>query len=233
MPRDREGARTLLPQLVFVFVLAVLLIVGLFLAVPYLFGRVEYPQGTYTLVIDGQTVLVEMDPSQEVYLIPLGDNSLEGSGGEGVAMSATPPIIPSVTPNILPSPTPNILPSAVPPTAVPSNDRCITFIDYVVQPGDTLYSISMRYVTSIELMARFGISSVNIVPGSTIRLPIGDATCCPPGWMPYAVQVGQSAFGIATQTGTTVQELQRVNGLDANYSVYAATIICVPQSGRG
>lgn len=232
MPNDREGFQTLLPQIVFVILLAIVLAVGLFLAIPYLQGRPEFPPGAYTLVADGATILVEIDPEQEVFLIPLGGGtSPEGSGGEGIVLiTATPIILPSATPNILPSATPNVLPSAIPPTAVSPSNYCITFIDYVVQTGDTLFSISMRYVTSIELMARFGISSVNIVPGNVIRLPIGDATCCPGGWEPYAVQMGQSAFGIAQQCGTTVQELQRVNGLDANYSIYAASIICVPQN---
>jgi LysM repeat protein len=231
MPTDREGYRSLLPQIVFVILLAIVLAMGLFLAIPYLQGRPEFPPGAYTTVADGATIFVEMDPEQEVFLVPLGGGtSPEGSGGQAIVLATSTPIIlpspgPSPTPNILPSATPNILPSAVPPSA-----DCITFIDYTVQQGDTLFSISMRYVTSIELMARFGISSVNIVPGNVIRLPVGNPSCCPGGWEPYAVQVGQSAFGIAQKCGTTVQELQRVNGLDANYSIYAASIICVPQN---
>lgn len=232
MPRDREGFISLLPQIVFVIILAIVLAMGLFLAIPLLQGRPEFPPGAYTTVAEGNTILVEMDPSQEVYLIPLGGGlSPEGSGGQGVALvTATPIILPSATPNFLPSPTPNILPSAPPMTPVPPANRCIMFIDYVVQPGDTLFSISNRHVTSIEMMARFGISSVTLVPGTVIRLPVGDPNCCPAGWEPYAVREGESAFSIAQKCGTTIQELQRVNGLDANYSIYAASVICVPQN---
>jgi LysM repeat protein len=233
MPRDREGLQSLLPQIVFVILMALVLAVGLFLAIPHLQGRPEFGPGLYTTVADGQTILVELDPEREVFLIPLGGGiSPEGgSGGQAIVqMTATPVILPSATPNILPSATPNILPSAVPATAVPPGNRCITFINYAVQPGDTLFSISMRYVTSIEMMARFGISSVSIVPGTTIRLPVGDPSCCPAGWEPYAVREGESAFSIAQKCGTTIQELQRVNGLDANFSIYAASVICVPQN---
>jgi LysM repeat protein len=44
------------------------------------------------------------------------------------------------------------------------------------------------------------------------------------------VREGESAFSIAQKCGTTIQELQRVNGLDANFSIYAASVICVPQN---
>lgn len=232
MPRDREGFTSLLPQIVFVVLLAIVLTLGLFLAIPYLQGRPEFPIGTYSLIADGATIVVATDPEQEVFLIPLGGGiAPEGSGGQGVAQIATTPIIiPSSTPNILPSPTPNILPSAVPATPIPPGNSCIAFTNYTVQPGDTLFSISMRYVTSIDMMARFGISSTNIVPGNVIRLPVGDPNCCPAGWKPYAVTQGESAFSIAQQCGTTIQELQRVNGLDANFSIYAASVICVPQN---
>ncbi|MEZ4517486.1 MAG: LysM peptidoglycan-binding domain-containing protein [Chloroflexota bacterium] len=230
MPRDREGFKTLLPQIVFIVIMAAVLAVGLFLAIPLLQGRPEFPPGSFLTVADGTTILVEMDPDQEVYLIPLGGGtSPEGSGGQGVAqVTPTTVVLPSATPNILPSATPNILPSAPPPTSTPSVNRCIMFIDYAVQAGDTLFSISQRYVTSIPLMARFGISSTSIVPGNVIRLPVGDPSCCTGGWQPYAVTEGESAFSIANQFGTTIQELQRMNGLDASYSVYVASVICVP-----
>lgn len=230
MPRDREGYNSVLPQIVFVIIMAIVVALGLFLAIPYLQGRPAFPPGTYELIANGQTILVEMDPEQEVFLIPLGGGTApEGSGGQGVAqVTSTPVIIPSATPNILPSATPNILPSAVPPTAVPHALDCITFIDYTVQATDTLFNLTMRYVTSIDLMARFGISAATLVPGKVIRLPIGDPTCCPGGWKPYAVTERESAFSIANQFNTTIQELQRVNGLDANFSVYAASVICVP-----
>lgn len=232
MSRDRGGIQSLLPQIIFIMILALILAVGLFLAIPYIQSRDAFGPGLYTTVAEGQTILVELDPEREVFLIPLGGGtSPEGSGGQGVVqITPTPIIIPSSTPNILPSATPNILPSAVPATPVPPGNRCITFINYPVQTGDTLFSISQRHVTSIEMMARFGISAVNIVPGTTIRLPVGDPSCCPAGWEPYAVREGESAFAIAQKCGTTIQELQRVNGLDANYSIYAASVICVPQN---
>ncbi len=130
----------------------------------------------------------------------------------------------AILPTVAPSPTPNILPSVTPgPPAV----EPVIFVSYTVQPGDTLYSISTRQDTSISLMARFGISSVNMVPGTVIQLPIGNPAYCP-GNLPYAVAEGDTAFSIAAKCGTTVQELQRINNLDANFTVYSASIICVP-----
>lgn len=225
MPSRRSGCALYLPPFLFIILVASVLAVGIFLGIPYILGQPEYPRGTYPVIIEGNRILVAADPGQEVALVPLGDGSV-GTGGQiiGQVATATPVILPTAGP----AATIPVLPT-VAPTPVPPRD-CITFIDYPVQSGDTLFSISRRYVTSIELMARFGISSASLIPGQTIRLPVGDSNCCPAGWTPYAVTEGESWSGIAQKCGVTVDTLLQGNGLGPGAPLYLASIICVPQN---
>lgn len=225
MPSKRRGCSLYLPPFLFIILVASVLAVGIFLGIPYILGQPEYPRGTFPVIIEGSQIMVVSDPTSEVMLMPVGGGS-PGTGGQTIVQipTATPVILPTAGP----APTIPILPTAA-PTAVPSRE-CVTFTNYVVQSGDTLFSISRRYVTSIPLMARFGISSTSLVPGQTIRLPIGDPNCCPAGWKPYAVTEGESWFGIAQKCGVTVDTLLQGNGLAAGATLYMASIICVPQN---
>ncbi|GIK56613.1 MAG: hypothetical protein BroJett015_22760 [Chloroflexota bacterium] len=108
----------------------------------------------------------------------------------------------------------------------PAIDRLI-FINYQVQQGDTLFRLQSNFVTSIALMARFGISASDLVVGNVLSLPVGDPNACTP-WRPYVVLRGDTAFGLSRFYGISLQELQARNGLDANYSLYETQVICVP-----
>jgi LysM repeat protein len=219
-----------LPQIVLIIIFSALIAAGIFLAVPILESRAEYPAGTFPWTVEGFNVLIQGDPNKEVYLIPLEGAAPGGTGGQIVLPTLGP--TPSPTPNILPTlgPSPTPLPPVLPTVPVgPSCANAIIFVDYVVQPGDTLYSISNRYVTSIALMARFGISSVNIVAGNTIRVPVGDPACCPAGFRPYVVMRGDTMFGIAQKCGTTITVLQQANNMGSSTSILETQILCVPQ----
>lgn len=104
----------------------------------------------------------------------------------------------------------------------------IIFIDYAIQPNDTLYKIATaRMDSSIALISRFGLSSDDIVQGSVIKLPIGNPAYCP-GRRPYAVGEGDTAYSIAQRYNTTHQNLQAINRLDANFTIRIGEILCVP-----
>lgn len=140
-----------------------------------------------------------------------------------------------------PTPVPTAVPvvaTAVPITNTPApqggqpvNNSTIPpviFESYTVQPGDTLYSItSARVATSIGLMAQHNISAEDIVAGNVIQLPKGNPDFCP-GYRPYAVGEGDTAFSVARRFGTNHDNLRAINNLDANYTIRIAQIICVP-----
>ncbi|CUS04132.2 protein of unknown function [Candidatus Promineifilum breve] len=226
---NRKGCGARLPQLIFTVIVAILLAMVVFWAIPFLQGRPELPSGTNVLQVEGNLIRVVMDPNQEVFLVPLGGIGT-GTGGQTITQ------LPSPTPNILATvaatATTQVLPTAPPPvpataTARPANS-CIAFTGYTVVAGDTLFSISRKFVTSIVLMARHGISSASLLPGAALRIPVGDPACCAGGWRPYVVEEGETWFGIAQQCGTTVDSLLQGNGLGAGAPLYMASVICVP-----
>lgn len=222
-----SGCSARLPQLIIIILAAILLALGVFLATPLVRGRPELPRGTYDVLVEGNRVRVVMDPAQEVYLVPVGGPA-PGTGGQSVV-----PQLATVTPVILPTSAPATvappLPTAPPPTITPiPQAACILFTNYTVQAGDTLFSISRKFVTSIALMARHGISSTSLVPGNVIRVPVGDPSCCSGGWQPYVVEEGETWFGIASHKGITTDALLQGNGLSSGATLYLASVICTP-----
>ena len=234
MPSKRSGCAISGPIVIMIAIFASLLAAGLFLGSPYLQGRPAFPRGTFPLLVEGNQIMVEMDPDGEVFL--LGDQPLvvpdTGTGGPvvGQLVTSTPNVLPTSGPPASVTPvTPVIVPTAPPPTLTPRPQTgCVIFTNHTVQSGETLFSISRQYVTSIPLMARHGISSTSLTPGAVIAVPVGDPACCTNGWRPYVVESGDTWFGIAQQCGITVDSLLGGNGLSAGATLYMTSVICIP-----
>lgn len=103
----------------------------------------------------------------------------------------------------------------------------VIFEDYVIQPGDTLYRITLQANTSVGLMARHNINEESLVPDTVVQLPIANPSYCP-GRQPYIVREDDSFFSIARAYDISIEELQDINNIDENYTLFVATIICVP-----
>lgn len=207
-------------------IMAIILAIGTFLAFSYLRRRPELPEGVRTQIVEGVEVTLQDDPARAVFIVdpalpqpaPAPEVIVEPPADQPVVVEQEPPVQSVVEPTPIPT---VALP---PPTPVPDS---VIFIDYTVQPGDTLYSISRRIDTSIALMARYNISQANLVPGTVIRLPIGNPAYCP-GRRPYAVGEGDTVFTLSRRFNTTPAELKAINNLNDDYIIYIATIICVP-----
>lgn len=104
----------------------------------------------------------------------------------------------------------------------------IVFINHIVQNGDTMYSITQRTDTSIPLISLYGISQDFLIPGDTIRIPIGNSKYCLGRGKPYAIGEGDTVFNVAQRFNTTPEVLQSTNGLDVNFTLEVADIICIP-----
>lgn len=229
-----RGLRAYMAQITAVVLIAGILAIGLFLALPYLRNRPDFPPGTFPIVVEGHPILVEMDPAKEVIIIgPLPDVQPQPTplpaASEPPPVATTPPEVGTGQQQPLPTLGPTLLPTLPPPTAVPPPSvEPIIFIDYTVQPGDTLYRIGLRQDTSIPMMARYGISAKKLIPGNVIRLPVGNPAYCTAGYRPYAITDNETVAGIARDFGTTVEVLRQVNRLDANATIYTGSVICVP-----
>lgn len=218
----------------FMIIMAIILAVGAILALSVIQNRPTTPEeatGSQTILVDGIEVAVQLDPENAVQLVdapvPTQPATEPVATQPQPSPQATPVTVePLAEATIQPAPTATPVPLQPLPaaTAVPQK---VLFRDYVVQPNDTLYSIARPIDISIALMAQYEISQEDIIPGNTIRLPYGNPAYCP-GYRPYAVGEGDTAFNIARRFNTTANNLRAINNLDANYTVRVADIICVP-----
>ena len=93
----------------------------------------------------------------------------------------------------------------------------------MVQPGDTLSGIAARYGTTYQTLAALnGITNPNLIyAGQTIRIPEDGSSTA----RYYTIQPGDTLSGIAQKFGTTVSELQRLNGISNPNLIYAGNTI--------
>ncbi|MCA9972320.1 MAG: LysM peptidoglycan-binding domain-containing protein [Anaerolineales bacterium] len=218
--------------MILMFIMAIILGIGGFLAVTYLAQRPDTPaeaapgsEGTFT-VVEGVEVQVVLDANKTVDVIgPVdGQRTVEVAPTQPpeqpvvVVQAEEQPTAVQLTP--IPQPTATF----VPPTPVPEK---VILIDYIVPANASLYEVASRIDTSIALMALYGLSAEDLVPGTTIRLPIGNAAYCP-GRRPYAVGEGDTAYSIGRRFGISAEQLQQINNLNADFRVDVADILCVP-----
>ncbi len=112
---------------------------------------------------------------------------------------------------------PTLPPKPTPPPA--------DYITYVVQPGDTLSEIAVRYGTTYQALAALNnISDPNLIhPGQTIRVPEKSGSA--PRY--YTIQSGDTLSGIAVRFGTSVTTLMSLNGISNPNLIYAGNAIRV------
>jgi len=83
---------------------------------------------------------------------------------------------------------------------------------YVVEKGDSLYSISNKFNTTVdELKALNNLTSNTLNIGQLLKIPSAVTT---PNT--YTVQSGDSLYSISNKFGTTVNELKTLNNLTTN-----------------
>jgi LysM repeat protein len=108
---------------------------------------------------------------------------------------------------------------------------------YVVQRGDTLYSIAVRYGTSVQaIMQANGLSNPNLIwVGQRLRIPgAGGGSGGPSGgsWGGvYVVRYGDTLYSIAIRYGTSVQAIMQANGLSNPNFIWAGQRLRIPGAG--
>lgn len=195
-------------------------------ATPALVGQEgEAPPGV-PVEIDGVTVYLDTNPADAVRL-------QEGPGTPREPVATQPLLVPTATspPQVavtLPPPTNTPPPAVNVPAGPVAGVEPITFIQYVVQADDTLYRITERQKTSIELMSVHGIDAADLVAGTTLTLPVANPNYCAAS-TPYVVRPGDTAYSIGKRFNTTHERLAQVNGLGADYRIDIARVLCIPQ----
>ena len=97
---------------------------------------------------------------------------------------------------------------------------------YVVQPGDSLYSIALAFHLNVEdLIAYNHLSGSVIRPGETLALHPSKTT---PPHLRITVRSGDSLWALAQRYGTTVATLASANGITANTTLQPGESLTVP-----
>ena len=83
--------------------------------------------------------------------------------------------------------------------------------EYIVQKGDTLYSIAKKYNLNVEELINTNHLETTIYPGQILYLPAKKNT--------YTVVKGDSLYSIAKKFNTTVDTIKKKNNLTSNLLV--------------
>ena len=112
---------------------------------------------------------------------------------------------------------------------IPGTPGAGTTVTHVVQPGENLFRIALKYGTTVEAIAATnGIVNPNVVyVGQQLTIPQGSVTPGP-GIRYHVVQPGETLSGIAMRYGTTPWAIAAANGIaNINY-VYAGQTLRIP-----
>ena len=100
---------------------------------------------------------------------------------------------------------------------------------YIVQRGDSLYSIAKRFNTTVQnIVNNNGISNPNLIyPGQSLIIAKSTANI-QTKYMSYRIKRGDTLWGIANKYNTTVNELAYINGIRNVNRIYINQVIRIP-----
>jgi LysM repeat protein len=144
------------------------------------------------------------------------------------------------------TPSPTTTPTAAPATPAAANAG--QAVSYVVQPGDTLFRISLRYGVTVQALAQannianpnliFAGQSLAISGGSNTGSTGGGQTGTPPtggntGGATYTVVAGDTLSKIARQFNTSVQALAQANNIANPNLIIIGQVLQIPGATGG
>jgi len=170
----------------------------------------------------GATVVaVETTPT----LVPTGEMPLDLT--LTLAASSPTAVTPTATPTS-PSGVPTQTPTSTPTTPPGTPGAPIV---HVVQRGENLFRIALRYNTTVEAIAAAnGIRNPQFIyVGQKLTIPQGGGTTPPSGGgQTHVVQPGENLFRIALRYGTTPQAIAAANNLPNIHLIYAGQVLRIP-----
>lgn len=108
---------------------------------------------------------------------------------------------------------------------------------YIVQPGDTMFTIANRFGVSLDALIAANPQIPNpsvLVPGQTVCVPTTTPSVCGPNTFAYIVQPGDTMFTIANRFGVNLNALIAANPQISNPNVLVpGQTVCVPTTTPG
>lgn len=161
-----------------------------------------------------------------------------GPGAQWFATSTptvTATLTPSQTPTITLTPTETVIPTE---TATLGPSPTPTPVIYVVQDGDTLFSIGAQFqVNFLDIIAANNLTTDSVFVGQQLIIPVGGIerpTATPiPSNLPratrieYVVQLGDTLEVIAAQFNSTVADIQLRNDNVTNAELQAGQVLII------
>jgi LysM repeat protein len=117
----------------------------------------------------------------------------------------------------------------------PAAAQAQTTIIHVVQPGENLFRISLRYGTTVDaIMTVNGLTSIYIYVGQELVIPDASGEPAPqptptPSTDAYVVQPGDTLSSIALRHRVTVWALIQANDLSDWQTIYAGQSLLIPE----
>lgn len=103
---------------------------------------------------------------------------------------------------------------------------------HIVQPGENLFRIALRYGVSVDALARANriVNPWFIYVGQELTIPDGDGGMPPSDWggRVHVVQPGETLYSIAVRYDTTVEALVVANNLSSPNLIYVGQTLSVP-----
>lgn len=175
---------------------------------------IEFNQLPTTVLVIGQQLLIPSSKnnnnSNTTYVIKRGDSLWKIASEYGVSVNDL------ITENNLNNTTLKVgdvlyIPNRDNTSNIPTTSEDDNVIEYVVQRGDSLYSISQKYGVSVsELQSYNNLASNTLTVGQIIRIPTTE------DYITYYVKTGDSLYNIARSYNTTIDDIKRLNNLTSN-----------------
>ena len=122
-------------------------------------------------------------------------------------------------------------PTAV-PTAAPQPQPTASSGIHIVQAGENLFRIALRYNTTVEAFvdANDLADETQIYVGQRLTIPGSGAqpVATPAGETTYVVKAGDNLYRIAIAFGLTYQQLAQYNGITDPNDIYVGQVLRIP-----
>lgn len=158
----------------------------------------------------------------------VAETATEATSTVGAPTVPASPPTPTFTPTPTAVPPAAVLPTSTPtPTSAPSSTGRVT---HVVQRGENLFRIALRYGTTVQAIASAnGIANPALIyVGQTLVIPSGTQPPLPSGGTTYVVQPGDNLFRIALRYNMNYVYLAQYNGIANPAHIYVGQVIRIP-----